>query len=125
MKPIDFEGTNTVYHKPDNMTDDECRPLPVMKHDDHMTSCWVPTDEERSSIANGANIALTVWGEGHPPVAVYVPDNWMVEPKIESKIERVKELVGIVANTPCECNIDCNCKYCTAMISLKNLTEDM
>ncbi len=35
-----------------------------------LRSCWVPTDEQREQIRNGANIELIVWGEGHPPVAM-------------------------------------------------------
>lgn len=35
-------------------------------------SCWVPDDDERERIANGANIDLIVWGKGHPPVAMTV-----------------------------------------------------
>lgn len=36
----------------------------------HLRSTWVPTDEERKAIAEGANIELVVWGEGHPPVLI-------------------------------------------------------
>ena len=35
-------------------------------------SCWVPTDEERQAIADGANVELCVWGQGHPPVSMGV-----------------------------------------------------
>jgi hypothetical protein len=37
-----------------------------------LRSCWVPTDEERTAIAEGSNIELIVWGGGHPPVAMGV-----------------------------------------------------
>jgi hypothetical protein len=33
-------------------------------------STWVPTDEERKAIADGANIELLVWGTAQPPVSV-------------------------------------------------------
>jgi hypothetical protein len=33
-------------------------------------SCWVPSDDERAAIAEGANIRLTVWGITTPPVAI-------------------------------------------------------
>lgn len=39
-----------------------------------ITSTWVPTEEERQAIANGANIALTIWGAGMPPVALNLSD---------------------------------------------------
>jgi hypothetical protein len=35
-------------------------------------SVWVPDDEERLAIANGANIELNVLGPGHPPVFLAV-----------------------------------------------------
>lgn len=35
-----------------------------------IVSTWVPTDEERQAIADGANIELMVWGERTPPVAL-------------------------------------------------------
>ena len=35
-------------------------------------SVWVPTDEERLAIADGANIELVVHGQGHPPVNMNV-----------------------------------------------------
>lgn len=39
-----------------------------------ISSTWVPTDDERRQIANGANIELVVWGQGHPPVMVRTTD---------------------------------------------------
>jgi hypothetical protein len=33
---------------------------------------WVPTVEERQAIADGANVALLVWGRQHPPVSMAV-----------------------------------------------------
>ena len=35
-------------------------------------SCWVPTDDERAAIADGANVELCVWGAGPPPVSMGV-----------------------------------------------------
>lgn len=34
-------------------------------------STWELDDDERKAIADGANIRLLVWGQGHPPVAVF------------------------------------------------------
>jgi hypothetical protein len=31
---------------------------------------WVPSDEERQAIADGANVELIVYGAGHPPVSM-------------------------------------------------------
>lgn len=35
-----------------------------------LISVWEPTPEERRAIADGANLELTVWGTGTPPVAL-------------------------------------------------------
>lgn len=40
--------------------------------DVYLRSTWVPTDEERKAIADGANVELIVWGAQHPPVAMGV-----------------------------------------------------
>jgi hypothetical protein len=39
-----------------------------------INSVWVPSDEERAAIAAGANLELTVWGQGTPPVALRTTD---------------------------------------------------
>lgn len=39
-----------------------------------INSVWELTDEERAAIAAGANIELTVWGTGTPPVALRTTD---------------------------------------------------
>lgn len=35
-----------------------------------ISSTWEPNEEERTALAAGASIELTVWGIGHPPVAL-------------------------------------------------------
>jgi hypothetical protein len=35
-----------------------------------LISVWEPSDDERQRIADGDNVALVVWGTGHPPVMV-------------------------------------------------------
>lgn len=37
-------------------------------------SVWEPTDDERKAIAEGANVELLVFGDGHPPVAMRTSD---------------------------------------------------
>lgn len=39
-----------------------------------LRSTWEPTAEERLAIFEGANIELTVWGEGTPPVNLAITD---------------------------------------------------
>jgi hypothetical protein len=40
----------------------------------------VPTDEEREKIAAGANIELTTWGTGTPPLAMRITDTPLGRP---------------------------------------------
>lgn len=44
-----------------------------------IASVWVPDDEEREAIAQGANIRLNVWGRRTPPVLVDLTDE-MIAP---------------------------------------------
>jgi hypothetical protein len=54
-----------------------CTSLPVTLHEDPAVgpvwvSYWKPSEAERSAIAAGALIELTIFGGGHPPVALSV-----------------------------------------------------
>lgn len=40
-----------------------------------MVSEWVPSDEERASIAGGKNIFLSVLGTSHPPVLLAIEND--------------------------------------------------
>lgn len=57
--------------------EDECGTLQISdQHDpiwgNMMRSAWMPTDEEREAIANGAPVILSIVGTMHPVVAVIV-----------------------------------------------------
>lgn len=39
-----------------------------------VSSVWELTDDERAAVAAGANIELTVWGPGTPPVSMRTTD---------------------------------------------------
>lgn len=76
MKPVKTPATETTFILPGGNEDND---LPVHHYDEQaggpsLGSTWVPTDEERTQIALGANIELIVWGEGHPPVSIRVAD---------------------------------------------------
>lgn len=60
-------------------------------------STWVPTDDERTQIALGANIELIVWGTRHPPVAIRLADY---------KVEGYRPPYNIQFPTPKEDNQD-------------------
>jgi hypothetical protein len=74
MKPRRTHFSNQVYRLPGGNEDNDLW-VYVDRHEDGsplVRSCWVPTDEERQAIAEGANVELVVWGLGHPPVAMGV-----------------------------------------------------
>lgn len=82
MKPRRTHLANFVYRL-EGATEDA--DLWVYKHRDPegfpvIRSCWVPTAEERAAIANGANIELVVWGDGHPPVAMQLNETPLGRP---------------------------------------------
>jgi hypothetical protein len=39
-----------------------------------LISVWEPSPDERQRIADGENIALCIWGTGHPPVLLVPTD---------------------------------------------------
>jgi hypothetical protein len=74
VKPKRTHYSNGVF---DLVGGNEDNALWVQRDIDHtghpiIRSCWVPTDEERATIAAGANVELITWGTGTPPVAMGV-----------------------------------------------------
>lgn len=73
MKPRRTHYSNSVLRLPGGNEDNDLW-VTRDKHadSDDLVRCstWEPTDDERKAIANGENIELIVWGEGHPPVAI-------------------------------------------------------
>lgn len=52
----------------------ECGALPAHYDGQKFTSQWRPTPEELERLNQGAPVFLQAYGEGHPPVNVYVPE---------------------------------------------------
>lgn len=77
MKPIEFPEANTVLNKPDEMTDEECMPLPVCVCRDSedlplIISCWEPTAEEWDTLRKQGRIYIAIVSEEyHPPLIVF------------------------------------------------------
>lgn len=67
MKARRTHLSNQVFSLPGGTEDND---LWLWNDGEKLRSCWVPTEEERKAIANGANIELMVWGQGTPPVAI-------------------------------------------------------
>ena len=77
MKPIEFPESNIVLNKPDEMTDEECMPLPVCVCRDVddlplIISCWKPTPEEWDTLCEQGRIYIAIVSEEyHPPLIVF------------------------------------------------------
>ena len=77
MKPIEFPEANTILNKPDEMTDEECMPLPVCVCRDSedlplIISCWEPTPEEWDALRKQGRIYIAIVSEEyHPPLIVF------------------------------------------------------
>lgn len=79
LQPRRFHSANTVWRLGGGNEDND---LWAMNHEVNdgvlgvmacVTSVFVPTGEQREAIANGENIALTIFG-GQPPVMVRLTD---------------------------------------------------
>lgn len=82
MDAIKIEGANLVLGAPsdwDADKDGECGALHAFRESGGpitvTTSAWKPTPEELSALMNGGSVYLTVWGQVHPPVCIWVPDH--------------------------------------------------
>ena len=72
LKPRRTWVSNAVFRLPGGNEDNDLWLYRSVDEDGVvlLRSCWVPTDEQRQAIADGANIELLVWGREHPPVSV-------------------------------------------------------
>ena len=70
--PVDFEESNAVLTKPEDMTEEECGDLPICRvQDGRIISCWELTDDELMEILQTKRVWLSVWsGATQPPVCV-------------------------------------------------------
>lgn len=81
MLPTSFEGSNFVFTKPKDMTDEQCMDLPVWKGqvpvDDAgntfpaIISCWKLSKEDLEEIQKTGCVWLSITGKGMPPVSVF------------------------------------------------------
>ena len=76
MMPMMITPCTRNLGRPDGTLEEDCSSLPIS--DDHdpiwgnvMRSAWMPTDDEREAIANGAPIILQIVGKSHPVVCLY------------------------------------------------------
>jgi len=73
MNPIEFNEQNKVLLKPESMTDEECKSLPVFSNGDECVSCWQLSDEEIEKLKETKCVWLGVLsGSTQPPVFLSV-----------------------------------------------------
>ena len=72
MNPVEFKEQNTIFNKPQNMTDEECCSLPAYKSDEGIISCWQLSLLERIKILFKGQIWLFILSENQPPVWIGV-----------------------------------------------------
>lgn len=81
MLPVTFPEQNTIYGKPEDMTDEQCVSLPAWKGDmlidengntaPAIVSCWKLSKEDLEEINLTGQIWLCVTGTQLPPVSVF------------------------------------------------------
>lgn len=84
MIPVTFSESNKMLRRPENMTDEECMPLPVYCDGHQCISCWRMTWRERFAALWRGKIWLSVLGgQTQPPVWVSVERTPFLKPKEE------------------------------------------
>jgi tartrate dehydratase beta subunit/fumarate hydratase class I family protein len=76
MMPINFNESNIVYNKPENMTDEDCSTLHAFRGHDQselpvIITKWQLSKEDLEEIQKTGCVYLTVVGQVLPPVSVY------------------------------------------------------
>lgn len=67
--PTTFPEQNWQLGKPENMTDDECAPLPCFVDDNQVVSCWQLSPEDLAALqVNGGKVYMGVLGRSTPPI---------------------------------------------------------
>ncbi len=79
MTPTRIEPCTRIMGRPSGTLEEDCGSLAISDAHDPiwgnvMRSAWVPTDEERKAIANGAPVILQIVGDRHPVVSVFTGD---------------------------------------------------
>lgn len=79
MNSAEFHGSKPI-NPPEDWEQDDTRCVPLhVEYGEHaypglptIKSIWVPSPDERALIAAGGNIVLFLVGKKHPPIAVMV-----------------------------------------------------
>lgn len=73
--PIDFEHANANFHKPKDMTDEQCQTLPAWRGNypdgqSVIISCWKLSKEDIEEVLKTGVVWLHVVGGITPPVSI-------------------------------------------------------
>ena len=79
MIPIDFEGSNIVLGKPEDMTDEQCQPVKAYAGEDNdgfpfFLTAWQPNKEDIEAINAGRPVMLKLIGYSMQPACLYTFD---------------------------------------------------
>lgn len=79
MTPTKIVPCTRELGRPAGTLEEDCSTLQISDVKDPIwgnlqLSAWVPSDEEREAIANGAPVILSVVGRSHPVVSLFVGD---------------------------------------------------
>ncbi len=76
MKPINFKYATTVLERPNDMTDEECGPLPIFRDDGQCISLWQMSLRERLSALIFGRVWVWVYsGITQPPISLSAERN--------------------------------------------------
>lgn len=86
MKPIDFPPRNQILGKPEEMTDDQCMPLPIYRGNTTdgmpcLISVWEFTKEEIETIQRTGKMYLHITSVAMPPVSLYTENPFIQVPE--------------------------------------------
>jgi hypothetical protein len=84
MEPVQHPLCNDILRRPENMTEEECRDLPIFRSDEYVWSFWEPSLEELIALNRGGTIALAIQGTTHPPLSVQATCPHREQPKRET-----------------------------------------
>ena len=104
MNPKETQSTNIWLGKPKNWTAEmgECIQLPATRLEGtegiRYESQWVPSEQERLAIFNGAPVILSIFSAAHPPVWVGVEG--VAEPEPVLPKTQVPDKNGFLHCTP-------------------------
>ena len=129
MEPVEFPESNKVFHKPDNMSEDECGSLHVHQKSGVIVSCWELSPEELKIVNETKKVWLGVLGQGHPPVFLSGTEPYQItKARLDTKpvIERTDQscphgyIIGRQLDNHKEC-LDCEVRNICLHLSFTRL----